>query len=216
MAKEFELVRVNFTGSGAAMGHTVKLEMSATFGPGHQHAGQPVPGMTVDDLSVDLKTSNPFPLNHFVQAIVEAGMGQMESKTFPVAFPDDYQSERLRGVTCLFTIMIKEIAEKRPLPARTEADRATLREEIAARHDEQARRASAKRADLAIRNALLDGCEVDTQKTVESVAWAKFGEESIRDYAYSMILEEIGGREGLATQDDIKRFLREEASITWA
>ena len=119
MAKEFELVRVNFTGSGAAMGHTVKLEMSATFGPGHPHAGQPVPGMTVDDLSVDLKTSNPFPLNHFVQAIVEAGMGQMESKTFPVAFPDDYQSERLRGVTCLFTIMIKVRRRASRVAART-------------------------------------------------------------------------------------------------
>merc|ERR1719352_1843428 len=111
-----ELVRVNFTGSGASLGHTVQLEMKACYADG-ELKNQPVPGLTAD-ISLDLQEGNPFPLNIFTEQIVEQGMGQMESKTFGVTFPSDWKSERLQNVGVLFTVMIKEIAEKRALPPR--------------------------------------------------------------------------------------------------
>merc|ERR1719352_1956356 len=152
-----ELVRVNFTGSGASLGHT----------------------------------------------------GQMESKTFGVTFPSDWKSERLQNVGVLFTVMIKEIAQKRALPPRSEEERDTIRAEIEGRHAELAARETAKQLDLAIRESLLQNCAVDTQKTVESVSWAKFGEASTKDYAYNMILEEIGAREA-STKDYAYNMILEE------
>ena len=40
----------------------------------------------------------------FVKAIVEAGMGQMESKTFLTQFPPSYPAKPLRGVRARFTV----------------------------------------------------------------------------------------------------------------
>jgi len=208
-----ELVRVNFTGSGASLGHTVQLEMKACYADG-ELKNQPVPGLTAD-ISLDLQEGNPFPLNIFTEQIVEQGMGQMESKTFGVTFPSDWKSERLQNVGVLFTVMIKEIAQKRALPPRSEEERDTIRAEIEGRHAELAARETAKQLDLAIRESLLQNCAVDTQKTVESVSWAKFGEASTKDYAYNMILEEIGAREGLSSVDEVKKLLRDEAEVTW-
>lgn len=211
--KTHELVRVNFTGSGAKMGlHTVLIDIEGRFASG-EDKGKPIPGTKKENHQLELTEDLSFPWGVFAKKIVEKGMGQEEQKTFRVVFPEDFKAPSLRGVEADFTIVVHEIAEKKAFESADE----TNEEAYARLHSDLERRAkkvSEQNALSAIREVLLDTCSVDSKKVVESVAWCKFGEASLRDFEFKMITEEIARAEGI-DESKVGAFLVSEANVEW-
>mmetsp|Transcript_33275 Transcript_33275/g.95757 ORF Transcript_33275/g.95757 Transcript_33275/m.95757 type:complete len:327 (-) Transcript_33275:208-1188(-) len=206
--------RINFTGSGAKLGHTVVIEMEAKRGEGHPQRGAPIPGTKMKGYQLELKESQPDPWRQFVAAIIKAGMGQMESKTFPVSFPADYKKADFAGTTVDFTVLVLEIGELRPVApdARPEAEQ---RAELEAELRQQAQLRTHTAIDVQIRAALLESSEVDTDAKTKSVSWAKFGDESEKSLKWTCILEEVSRNEGVPF-DKVQDFLREQAIVQYA
>eukprot|EP00904_Undaria_pinnatifida_P007849 jgi/Undpi1/4194/HiC_scaffold_16.g07561.m1 len=66
--------------------------------------------------------------------------------------------------------------------------------------------------DEAIKKALLDTCNVNADKVLNSVSWAKFGERSTLDFKWNCIKEKIAAVEGIEPRD-VSTLLRNEADI---
>lgn len=205
--------RINFTGSGARMGLTVKIEMEARYQQGHEKASQVVPGTKMASYALELKESQPDPWKQFVTAIVSKGMGQMEQKTFPVTFPEDYPKKDFAGLTVDFTVLVKEIGETRVIEADTRPEE-VQREEVASQLREQALRASNTAIEKQVKAALMESSQVDTDTKTNNVAWAKFGPESTAAMKWNFILEEVARFEDIEFEDVIP-FLCEEASVQY-
>lgn len=205
--------RINFTGSGAGLGMAVKIEMEAKWSAGHPEAGKPIKGTKMADFDLELKEDQPEPWRQFVTAIVERGMGQMEQKTFPVAFPADYKKADFAGKTADFTVLVREIGELRPIEPDTRPDD-VQRSEIAETMQQVAKDKSVELIDKQIKESLLASSAVDTEAKTKNVAWAKFGPESERAMKWNFIQEEISRAEGLPFEK-VMPFLREEAAIEY-
>jgi len=210
--RKFE--RINFTGSGARLGLTVKVEMDAKWSAGHPEAGQPIKGTKMSGFELELKEDQPEPWRQFVKAIVEKGMGQMEQKTFAVSFPADYKKADFAGKTADFTVLVREIGEMRPIEPDTRPDE-VQKGEIAAKLRQDAEEKASDLIDQQIREGLLKSSAVDTEAKTKSVSWAKFGPESERAMKWNFILEEIGRAEGLPFEK-VLPFLRAEADVQYA
>lgn len=210
METTYKLNRVNFTGSGAKMGHTVKIDMEGKYAEGPQ-AGQSVPGTTANMFELELTEGKTGIWKDFVSEIVSKGMGQMESKTFVVTFPSDYPKEQLRDVGVRFTVTVKEISEREELEKDTRPV-AEQRAEVWAEFEAAAKRKQEDEMDLAIRAVLEQTCQADTKKIADSVSWAKFGPKSMAEFTWNLILEEISKVEGIPFHE-VASFLRAQAVL---
>jgi len=205
--------RINFTGSGARMGLTVKIEMEARYPAGHAKAGQMVPGTKMAGYKLELKESQPEPWRQFVAAVISKGMGQMEQKTFPVTFPEDYPKKDFAGGSLDFTVLVQEIGEMRPIEPDTRPEE-VQREEVAQQLHEQAERASRSAIEKQVKAALMESSQVDTEAKTKAVTWAKFGPESERAMKWNFILEEIARMEDMPF-DEVIPFLCAEADVQY-
>eukprot|EP00475_Leptophrys_vorax_P025161 TRINITY_DN35177_c0_g1_i2.p1 TRINITY_DN35177_c0_g1~~TRINITY_DN35177_c0_g1_i2.p1 ORF type:complete len:371 (-),score=39.31 TRINITY_DN35177_c0_g1_i2:45-1043(-) len=212
LAKTHEFERINFTGSGAKLGHTVRINFEGKYADGPQ-AGQLVKGTKAAGYELELKTRDDEPWRTIVDEIVKKGMGQEESKTFIVKFPADYKAKPLAGVRAQFTVTVKEIGVKKEIekdPRPVDQQRAEIEQQMQA----AAQRKANDVLDAQIRAALLDSSEADVEKVAASVTWAKFGEKSLQDFKWNVVQEEVGRVEGIAF-DRVPAFLREEADVTY-
>lgn len=203
--------RINFTGSGARLGLTVKIDMEAKWGAGHAEKGMPIKGTKMAGYVLELTETQPEPWRQFVTAITERGMGQMEQKTFAVSFPEDYAKKDFAGKTVDFTVLVREIGEMRPiaLDLRPDAEQlAELKAELKAAVQQRSNEA----VDKAIREALLESSQVDTDAKTKSVSWAKFGPESERALKWNCIQEEVARVEGIPFAE-VGAFLRAQADV---
>lgn len=211
-AKTSTLERINFTGSGAKIGHTVRCSFEGKYADG-PNRGQLVKGTKAANYELELKERDDEPWRSFVQEITKAGMGQEESKSFEMTFPADYKAKALAGVRARFTVTIHEIGVKKQLDADgrpPEAQRAELEAQLMA----AAERASNDVADAQIRKALLESTDADVEKVAASVSWAKFGAKSLQDFKWNLILEEVARIEGV-TFEQVPALLRSSAAITY-
>lgn len=203
--------RINFTGSGAKLGHTVKINFEGKYVGGPQ-AGQLIKGTKAANFELELKERDDEPWKTFVTEITKAGMGQEESKTFQLTFPSDYKAKTLANVKAQFTVTVKEIGIKKLLEADTRTSE-EQRAEIEAELKAVAERKFNDVVDAQIRSALLDSTEADVEKVAASVTWAKFGEKSLQDFKWNVVQEEVARVEGI-TFDQVPTFLRSQATIT--
>lgn len=212
-AKTSNFVRVDFTGSGARLGHTVLVDMEAKYGAGHREKGATIPGTKMIGFQLELKEDQPEPWKQFVAAITSRGMGQMEQKTFPVSFPQDYRKAEFAGVTADFTVLVREIGELRPV-APDLRPLAEQLQEMEAELNAQAQQKSEEVIDAGLRESLLSSSFVDTESKTKSVSWAKFGPESERAMKWNFILEELARVEGVGFADTLP-FLRSQADVRY-
>lgn len=211
-AKTSVLERVNFTGSGAKIGHTVRCSFEGKHADGPSR-GQLIKGTKAANYELELKERDDEPWSSFVREITKAGMGQEESKSFDMTFPADYKAKALAGVRARFTVTIHEIGVKKQLDADgrpLEAQRAEVEAQLLA----AAERASNDVADAQIRAALLESTEADVEKVAASVSWAKFGAKSLQDFKWNLILEEVARMEGV-TFEQVPPLLRSFATVTY-
>eukprot|EP00271_Cylindrocystis_brebissonii_P013009 TRINITY_DN32550_c0_g1_i1.p1 TRINITY_DN32550_c0_g1~~TRINITY_DN32550_c0_g1_i1.p1 ORF type:complete len:358 (+),score=60.98 TRINITY_DN32550_c0_g1_i1:58-1074(+) len=210
--QKFTLQRVNFTGSGAKLGHTVKLRFEGKYAEG-PNAGQLIKGTKSDNYELDLKERDDEPWSTFVKQIVKAGMGQEESKSFQLQFPADYKAAALAGIKANFTVTVKEIGVKTAIAEdlRSAGDQRTA---VEAQLTASAERVSNDAIDEKIRALLLASSEADVEKIAASVTWAKFGEKSLADFKWNLLQEEIARVEDI-TFDEVPSFLRKQATITF-
>jgi len=206
----YKLNRVNFTGSGAKMGHTVKINMEGKFADGPK-AGQSVPGTKANMFELELTEGKTGIFAQFVEEIVSKGMGQEESKSFVVTFPGDYPKEQLRGVNVRFSVTVKEISVREELEEDTRPME-EQRAEIRAAHAAAAQRLTEEAMDAAIRSVLERTCVADTKKVADSVSWAKFGPKSMAEFTWNLILEEISMVEQIPF-NEVPGFLRSHAVV---
>jgi FKBP-type peptidyl-prolyl cis-trans isomerase (trigger factor) len=213
-AKKTKFERINFTGSGARMGLTVVIEMEAKYAGSHPKAGLPIPGTKMKRFELELKEDQPEPWRQFVAAIVEKGMGQMEQKTFPVSFPEDYRKADFAGLTVDFTVLVKEIGETRPIEPDMRPD-SEQRLEMASQLRAQAQKRCQEAIDAQLKEQLLQSSSADTELKTKSVSWAKFGPESEKSLKWNCILEEVARVEDIPFAD-VLPFLRREAVVQFA
>ena len=64
------------------------------------------------------------------------------------------------------------------------------------------------------RACLLDTTETETEKMQESVSWAKFGTNSLKDYKWSLIQEAIAAAEHIDFSE-VTSFLLKENPVVW-
>lgn len=210
--KKFVLKRINFTGSGAKIGHTVKIRFEGKYLEG-ANKGQVIKGTKSDSYELELKEREDEPWKTFVHEITKAGMGQEESKTFQLQFPGDYKAKTLAGVKARFTVTITEIGVKEEVEIDSrsvEEQRKSVTEELNA----AAERTANEAIDGLIRNALLESSQADVDKVAASVTWAKFGERSLADFKWNVLQEEVARTEKI-TFDQVPTFLRNQAIITY-
>merc|ERR1740121_270160 len=188
--------------------------MEAKHAAGHPEQGATIPNTRLKGYELELKEGQPEPWRQFVTAITERGMGQMEEKTFPVAFPADYRKAAFAGKTVDFKVLVREIGEMRPIEPDTRPD-SEQRADILAELREQAERRAHEAIDKQLKEALLSSSQVDTEAKTKNVAWAKFGPESERAMKWNFILEEVARQEGLEFAE-VMRFLRAEADVHYA
>jgi len=210
LAATYKLNRVNFTGSGAKMGHTVKINMEGKFADGPK-AGQTVPGTSANMFELELSEGKTGIWKDFVSEIVSKGMGQEEQKSFVVTFPSDYAKEQLRDVNVRFTVTVREISQREEL-AKDLRPVEEQRAEIWATHEAAAKRAQEDAMDLAIRSVMEGTCEADTKKIADSVSWAKFGPKSMAEFTWNLIVEEISIVEKISF-NEVAAFLRANATL---
>lgn len=216
-AKTSELISPRFAegAGGARMGHTVVINFDGAYASGGAQGyakGQAIPGTKASMFELDLKEGHKLPFSAFVPAIA-AGMGQDELKAVQVSFPDDYASDKLAGVTVNFKVTVKKILQRvaKEADARSPEEQ---RADIVARLEAQAQAETDKRLDKAIRAVYSQRSVADVQKQADAVSWAKFGEKSLEDYKWQMILEEVARAEG-CTFDKVLPLLRSHASVTY-
>eukprot|EP00897_Mesotaenium_endlicherianum_P007604 jgi/Mesen1/6872/ME000352S05934 len=212
VAKTSTIERVNFTGSGAKIGHTIRIDFEGKYADG-PNAGQTIKGTKAANYELELKERDDEPWKSFVKSITEAGMGQEESKTFSVVFPADYKAKALANVKATFTATVKEIGVRKELTKDSrpvEEQRAQIQAELQANADRIANDA----LDSQIRTALLASSEADVEKMAASVTWAKFGEKSLQDYKWNVLQEEIARVESI-TFEQVPAFLRKQAKVTY-
>eukprot|EP00898_Chlorokybus_atmophyticus_P003907 jgi/Chlat1/4517/Chrsp29S04446 len=210
--KKYNLVRVNFTGSGAKIGHTVKVSFKGVYAEGEK-AGQEIPGTKANMYELDIQERTDEPWRSFVENIVQKGMGQEETKTFTMQFPSDFKAPALRNMKARFTLTVHEIAKKELVTADSrplEEQRAALE----AAFQTEAQRKSDEAALVEIRKVLLETSRADTDKVVKSVSWAKFGEKSLADFTWNLIQEEVAREQGLKMAE-VPAFLISQADIQY-
>ncbi|GBG71860.1 hypothetical protein CBR_g10798 [Chara braunii] len=210
--KTHEFERINFTGSGAKLGHTVKINFEGKYAEGPK-SGQLIQGTKADMYDLELKERPDYPWKRFVEEITGTGMGQEESKTFMVVFPPDFKAPHLRNVKARFTVTVKAIGVKKELPKDTRPEheqREEIKDELVAAEE----RKSNAQIDPEIRSALLESSEADVDKIASNVSWAKFGENSLKDFKWNLLMEEVARVENIAFED-VMPFLRREADISY-
>ncbi|CAI5471414.1 unnamed protein product [Closterium sp. Yama58-4] len=212
LEKTHEFERTNFTGSGAKLGHTVKINFEGKYADGPQ-AGQVVKGTKAAGYELHLAARDDEPWKTFVEQIVKQGMGQEESKTFVLTFPADYKAKALAGVKAQFTVTVKEIGIKKEIekdPRPVDVQRAEIEQQLLAVEE----RKSNDVLDAQIKAALLESSEADVEKVAASVTWAKFGERSLKEFKWNVLQEEVSRLEGIPF-DQVPAFLRSQADITY-
>jgi len=221
-SKPYELVSVRFVEQGGAkLGNTVLCDWEPTYLEGgkqkHIQTGllkpnSPIKGQLHENFELDLDLDQPEPFCS-IAARVAKGMGQMESAMIEALFPEDYETPELQGVRARIRCLVRQIKQKVPREPDTrpiEDQRQSIRQELEAKT--QAKINSA--LDQKIKQKLLASCEVDADKVVNSVSWAKFGEKSTQDFKWAVIQEKIASEENLSFSQ-VPEFLRKEAEITY-
>eukprot|EP00899_Mesostigma_viride_P016097 jgi/Mesvir1/24489/Mv21844-RA.1 len=207
--KTHDFKRINFTGSGAKLGLAVVCDFEGVFAD----TGKPIPGTKAAGYELDLVERPDEPWKSFVEQIVVKGMGQEETKSFEVTFPDDFKAPPLRGKKARFTLTVHAIGRKEPIaPDTRPLD--VQRTEIEARMRSESERASNDVVDRQLREKIQATSDADTQKIADSVSWAKFGTQSMKDFKWNLIKEEIARKEGIDFKD-VMDFLRKSAKVTY-
>lgn len=217
--KTFKLTPVRFVEEGGTrMGHTVVCDWKATYISGGDPAkfslrpGSPLPKADIKGFMLELKESQSEPLASFARAVA-TGMGQMETKMFEVEMPESATIEAWRGVRCKIMLLVRSINVKEELAADGRSDqdkRAAIRAELQAKADAAAR----VEAIAHFRACLLDTTQTETEKMQESVSWAKFGTNSLKDYKWSLIQEAIAAAERIDFSE-VPSFLLAENPPVW-
>ncbi|EWM24838.1 hypothetical protein Naga_100887g5, partial [Nannochloropsis gaditana] len=91
-----------------------------------------------------------------------------------------------------------------------EEKQAAVRAELQAKTDAAAR----QEAIAHFRAILLETTQTETEKMQESVSWAKFGENSLKDFKWSLIQEAIAAAEGIDFSE-VPSFLLRENPVVW-
>jgi FKBP-type peptidyl-prolyl cis-trans isomerase (trigger factor) len=212
LGKTYDFERINFTGSGAKIGHMVKISFAGKYADG-PNEGQLIKGTKADFFQLELQPREDDPWKTFVEQIVKNGMGQEESKTFTLTFPADYKAAPLRNVRARFTVTVHEIGIKKMLDKDPRPD-GVIRAEIEADLRATAERKTNDLIDTEVRKVLLQTSEADVEKVASSVSWAKFGEKSLQDFKWNLLLEEVARNEKIEFEE-AKAFLRQNASVTF-
>ncbi|CAM9625867.1 unnamed protein product, partial [Phaeothamnion confervicola] len=198
--KPYRLTPVRFVEEGGTkMGHTVIINWQS--------------GRVKRELfELELTLDQPEPFRTFA-AKIAVGMGQMETKVFPVAFPADFPEATLAGQTAQVTAVVRQITRKEAKEPDPRPDAAVLTE-LRERAAGQGQARMDQLADEEIRKAMLDKCHVDAEKVFSSVSWAKFGEKSALDFKWNCIKERVAAVEGIEARD-VATFLRGHADIVY-
>ncbi|TFJ83140.1 hypothetical protein NSK_005560 [Nannochloropsis salina CCMP1776] len=217
--KTFKLTPVRFVEEGGTrMGHTVVCDWKATYVSGGDPAkhslrpGAVLPRADIKNFVLELKEDQSEPLASFARAVA-SGMGQMETKVFEVAMPESATIESWRGVTAKIMLLVRSINIKENLAAdgrSIEEKQAAVRAELQAKTDAAAR----QEAIAHFRAILLETTQTETEKMQESVSWAKFGENSLKDFKWSLIQEAIAAAEGIDFSE-VPSFLLRENPVVW-
>lgn len=195
-----------------AMVVQVKIDFEGKYAEGPQ-AGQPVKGTKAAGYELELKEREDEPWRTIVNEIKVAGMGQEESKTFLVQFPEDYKAKALAGVKARFTVTVKAIGIKKELPKDTRPE-AEQREAVKKELQAAAERRTNEAMDAVIRTSLLASSEADVEKVAQSVTWAKFGEKSLQDFKWNVLQEEVARVEGIPFEG-VMPYLRSQARVSY-
>ncbi|CAN0001470.1 unnamed protein product [Ascophyllum nodosum] len=206
--KPYRLIPVRFVEEGGTkMGHTVIMDWEAKVN------GELVHGAKKENFELELKEGHTDPWNTFSSKIA-VGMGQMETKVFPVLFPNDFEIEGLRGKEALVQAVVKSIARRESRPPETRSDdelRVLLRQKGEATMQSRMDQA----VDEAVKKALLASCKVDADKVLNAVSWAKFGEKSTLEFKWNCIKEKIASEEGIEPRE-VTALLRREANVVFS
>ncbi|GAQ84143.1 hypothetical protein KFL_001770290 [Klebsormidium nitens] len=212
LGKTYDFERINFTGSGAKIGHMVKVSFEGKYSDG-PNAGQLIRGTKADFFELELQPREDDPWKTFVEQIVKNGMGQEESKSFTLTFPADYKAVPLRNVAARFTVTVHEIGIKKMLEKDPRPE-AAIRADIEADLRATAERKTNDLIDQEVRRVLLETSEADVDKVAASVSWAKFGEKSLQDFKWNLLLEEVARNEKIEFEE-AKAFLRRQATVNF-
>ncbi|CAM9687241.1 unnamed protein product [Ectocarpus sp. 12 AP-2014] len=203
--KPYRLVPVRFVEEGGTkMGHTVIMNWDAKVD------GRPVPGAKKENFELEFKEGHPEPWATFATKMA-VGMGQMETKVFPATFPEDFEIEGLRGKQALVQAVVKNIARKEVKEPETRSDD-EIRAALRVKGEQTVKSRTDKAVDEAVKKFLLSSCNVNADKVLNAVSWAKFGEQSTLDFKWNCIKEKIAVAEGIEPRAVVE-FLRNEAEV---
>ncbi|CAM9746151.1 unnamed protein product [Pylaiella littoralis] len=205
--KPYKLIPVRFVEEGGTqMGHTVIMNWDAKVD------GRPVPGSKKENFELEFKEGHEEPWATFT-AKMAVGMGQMETKVFPATFPEDFEIEGLRGKNALVQAVVKNIARKEAKEPEMRNDD-EVRAELRAKGELVVKSRTDKAVDEGVKKFLLDSCEVNADKVLNAVSWAKFGEQSTLDFKWNCIKEKIASVEGIEPRE-VMELLRNEAEVIY-
>ncbi|CAM9592613.1 unnamed protein product [Ectocarpus sp. 4 AP-2014] len=203
--KPYKLIPVRFVEEGGTkMGHTVIMNWDAKVD------GRPVPGAKKENFELEFKEGHPEPWATFATKMA-VGMGQMETKVFPATFPEDFEIEGLRGKQALVQAVVKNIARKEVKEPETRSDD-EIRAALRVKGEQTVKSRTDKAVDEAVKKFLLSSCNVNADKVLNAVSWAKFGEQSTLDFKWNCIKEKIAVAEGIEPRA-VMEFLRNEAEV---
>ncbi|CAM9394797.1 unnamed protein product [Ectocarpus sp. 12 AP-2014] len=203
--KPYKLIPVRFVEEGGTkMGHTVIMNWDAKVD------GRPVPGAKKENFELEFKEGHPEPWATFATKMA-VGMGQMETKVFPATFPEDFEIEGLRGKQALVQAVVKNIARKEVKEPETRSDD-EIRAALRVKGEQTVKSRTDKAVDEAVKKFLLSSCNVNADKVLNAVSWAKFGEQSTLDFKWNCIKEKIAVAEGIEPRAVVE-FLRNEAEV---
>ncbi|CAM9269882.1 unnamed protein product [Ectocarpus fasciculatus] len=203
--KPYKLIPVRFVEEGGTkMGHTVIMNWDAKVD------GRPVPGAKKENFELEFKEGHPEPWATFATKMA-VGMGQMETKVFPATFPEDFEVEGLRGKQALVQAVVKNIARKEVKEPETRSDD-EIRAALRVKGEQTVKSRTDKAVDEAVKKFLLGSCDVNADKVLNAVSWAKFGEQSTLDFKWNCIKEKIAVAEGIEPRAVVE-FLRNEAEV---
>src|SRR5665811_2053747 len=151
--------------------------------------GEAVPNTQLDDYMFEVGGGHLLP--DLEQGVV--GMKAGDECTLPVAFPDDYHAEELKGATLDFTVAVKEIKEK-SLPALNDEfakDVSEFETLLELRLDIRSKLQAAKdsAADRGFRAAAIDAVAGDITVDLPPAAVDRQAREMVDDFARSLSMQ---------------------------
>jgi trigger factor len=173
--------------------------------------GQPVEGAQSDRMPLVIGNERMIP--GFEDQLV--GMREEEEKTFTVTFPDDYAEAELAGQPVEFTVMVRELRERR-LPPLDDGfaqsvgafnDLAALREELRARM----RRSSLDRARHVFADRIIEYATANATVTPPDLLVEREIDVMIDELKVRLAQQRIGWEEYLKVTERDEARLREES-----